>query len=123
MTTADDQWLALVDELERWVVPSWITNAREHGNQPWIRLVLMVDAHAMLCKQQPTEKIAVTMADLAQDPERAGERAGWEALASHTEDARMAIVAKIVDLSPELLPGELMPYFERSVEPVARLLP
>src|ERR1022692_711157 len=110
MAAAPDRWVALVDTLERWVVPSWATNAREYGRQPWIRLVLLVDAHATLCAPQPTEKIAMTMADLADGPERAGERAGWEALAAHTRDARLEVVAKIVDAGDYVLPGDLMPY-------------
>jgi hypothetical protein len=123
MAAAPDPWVALVDTLERWVVPSWATNAREYGNQPWIRLVLLVDAHATLCAPQPTEKIAMTMADLAEGPERAGERTGWEALAAHTRDARLEVVAKIVDAGDHVLPGDLMPYFERSVEPTAHFHP
>jgi hypothetical protein len=123
MADAPDPWAALVESIERWVVPSWVTNAREYGNQPWIRLVLIVDAHAMLSIPQPTEKIAMTMADLAEGAERAGERAGWEALAAHTKDARLDVAAKIVDAAEDVLPSELMPYFERSVEPTAHYPP
>jgi hypothetical protein len=116
-------WAGLVDDVERWVVPTWVTNAREYGNQPWIRLVLMVDAHAMLCTPQPTEKIALTMADLADGAERAGERAGWEALAAQTRDARLEVAASIVDRADAVLPDDLMIYFERSVEPTAHFNP
>ncbi len=123
MGDGPDPWLALVDEIERWVVPGWVTNAREYGNQPWIRLVLIVDAHATLCAPQPTEKIAMTMADLAEGAERAGERAGWEALAAQTKDARLEVAARIVDSAESVLPGDLMLYFERSVEPTAHYHP
>ncbi len=123
MAAGPDPWVTLVEALERWVVPGWVTNAREYGNQPWIRLVLMVDAHATLCAPQPTEKIAMTMADLAEGAERAGERAGWEALAAHTRDARLEVTARIVDAADDVLPVELMPYFERSVEPTVHFHP
>jgi len=120
---APPAWSGLVDDVERWVVPTWVTNAREYGSQPWIRLVLMVDAHAMLCAPQPTEKIAMTMADLAEGADRAGERAGWEALAAQTRDARLAVAASIVDRAEMVLPEDLMIYFERSVEPTAHYHP
>jgi hypothetical protein len=119
MAQAPDTWSRLVDDVERWVVPTWVTNAREYGDQPWIRLVLLVDAHAALCAPQPTEKIAMTMADLAEGDARAGERAGWEALAAHTRDARLEVAASIVDRAEEVLPEDLMVYFARSVEPTA----
>jgi hypothetical protein len=113
----DPRWAAMVDELKDWVVPSWTRNAAEHGDQPWVRLVLLVDAHAALCNPQPTEKIAMTMADLAEG--RDEHKAGWEAIVSSARDERLAVTAKIVDEAPQLLPGELMPYFERSVEPTS----
>lgn len=119
MADAPEGWSRLVDDVERWVVPTWVTNAREYGNQPWIRLVLLVDAHAMLCAPQPTEKIAMTMADLADGPERAGERAGWEALAAQTRDARLEVAASLVDRAESVLPEDLIVYFSRSVEPTA----
>lgn len=123
MADTPDTWTQLVDDIERWVVPTWVSNAREYGSQPWIRLVLLVDAHAVLCAPQPTEKIAMTMADLADGAERAGERAGWEALAAHTRDARLDVAASIVDRSAEVLPEDLLVYFERSVEPTAHYHP
>jgi hypothetical protein len=123
MTETPAAWVTLIDAVERWVVPSWVANARAHGEQPWIRLVLIVDAHAMLAAPQPTEKIAMTMADLAEGPEREGERAGWEALAAHTRDQRLEIAAKIVDAAEHVLPDDLMLYFERSVEPTAHYHP
>jgi len=123
MAGAPDAWRELVDQVEGWVVPTWVANAREYGSQPWIRLVLIVDAHAMLCTPQPTEKIAMTMADLAEGPERAGERAGWEALAAQTKDARLEVAAKIVDAAEHVLPADLLTYFERSVEPTAHFQP
>ena len=119
MAETPDVWSQLVDDVERWVVPTWVTNAREYGSQPWIRLVLLVDAHAMLCTPQPTEKIAMTMADLAEGEARAGERAGWEALAAHTRDARLEVAASLVDRAESVLPEDLMVYFARSVEPTA----
>ena len=119
MAGAPEGWSQLVDDVEHWVVPTWVTNAREYGDQPWIRLVLLVDAHAMLCAPQPTEKIAMTMADLADGPERAGERAGWEALAAHTRDARLEVAASLVDRAESVLPEDLIVYFVRSVEPTA----
>lgn len=123
MADTPDAWTALVDDVAQWVVPSWVTNARAYGDQPWIRLVLIVDAHAVLCAPQPTEKIAMTMADLAEGPERAGERAGWEALVAHTRDARLEVAARIVDAAESVLPSDLVPYFARSVEPTAHMHP
>ena len=91
-------------------------NAREHGAQPWIRLILLVDAHHQLSTPRVAEKVAMTMADLAVDREK--EREGWEALrASAAEQARMNIVAGLVDATPALLSQELVLLFERSIEP------
>ena len=51
---------------------------QEHGEQGWIRLILLVDAHHQLSTPRISEKIAMTMADLAVD--RGAEAEGWEAV-------------------------------------------
>jgi len=62
-----------------------------------------------------TEKVAMTMADLA--VERPQERQGWEALREKAQVERMEVVAGLVDASETLLPGDLLPLFVRSIEP------
>jgi len=76
-------WTALVESLAPHMSPDWTKNAREHGNQPWIRLVLVVDAHDFLCRPGATEKIAMTMADLSNGRDD-GQSQGWKAIADHT---------------------------------------
>ena len=88
-------------------------SARDHGEQPWIRLVLLVDAHDLLCRLGPTEKIAMTMADLAQGNDER-QREGWEVIAEHARTERVKVITAIVDEGPGLLPQDLHEYFERS---------
>lgn len=120
MPEVPEGWGALVDDLTDWVSPEWTRNARDFGSQPWIRLILLVDAHAALCNAQATEKIAMTMADLATD-ERAQEREGWEAISAAARDKRMAVVASIVDRAESLLPEEHLTFFARSIEPMSHM--
>lgn len=120
MAEVPEGWTALVDDLAEWVAPQWTRNARDFGSQPWIRLVLLVDAHASLCQPQATEKIAMTMADLA-GAERPDEQAGWEAISGAARDKRVEIVAGIVDRAESLLPEELLSFFARSVEPMSHM--
>jgi hypothetical protein len=110
-----DGWDELVGRLEQYVSPEWSKNAREHGAQAWIRLILLVDAHHQLSTPRVAEKVAMTMADLAVDRDK--EREGWEALREMAEEERMTVVAGLVDATPELLSPELVLLFERSIEP------
>lgn len=118
MSDAAAGWTSLVGRLEPFMSSEWNRNAREHGGHPWIRLVLLVDAHDLLCRPGPTEKIAMTMADLADGREDV-QKAGWQAIADHARDERIAIISALVDESPPLLTPELIGFFERSVEPSA----
>lgn len=113
--SAPEGWGDLLGRLEPYVSPEWSGHAREHGEQPWIRLILLVDAHHQLSTPRITEKVAMTMADLAVDREK--EREGWEALRESAADQRRDIVAGLVDATPALLSPELMQLFERSIEP------
>ena len=115
-------WTALVDSLAPHMSPDWTKNAREHGGQPWIRLVLVVDAHDFLCRPGATEKIAMTMADLA-DGRDAGQAEGWKAIADHTREERIGVISNLVDTAPGLLNPEHHEFFERSVEPSAHIRP
>jgi hypothetical protein len=110
-------WTELVARLEPHVTPEWSKHASEHGEQAWIRLILLVDAHHQLSAPRVTEKVAMTMADLATDREK--EREGWEALRSRAYDERVLIVTDMVDASPALLPDELIQLFSRSIEPTS----
>jgi hypothetical protein len=112
-----DGWNALLDRLTEQMSPEWMKHARTYGDQPWIRLVLMVDAHAFMAKPGATEKIAMTMADLAGDREKEAE--GWNALMESARDTRFEIISSLVDQAESLLPLELQPYFSRSVEPLS----
>jgi hypothetical protein len=113
--SAPEGWGELLVRLEPYVSPEWSTHAREHGAQPWIRLILLVDAHHQLSTPRVSEKVAMTMADLAVDREK--EREGWEAVRESAADQRMGIVAGLVDATPALLSPELVQLFERSIEP------
>jgi hypothetical protein len=119
-TETPQGWTELVDKLEKWMPPVWIRNARDFGAQPWIRLILLVDAHAALCAQQSTEKISMTMADLAGD-DHEKEREGWEAIAEAARTERLGVVVEIVDRGESLLPPELVQFFSRSIEPLSHM--
>lgn len=112
-------WSAIVDAVRPHVSGEWLQFADEHADQSWIRLVLLVDAHAFLAQPRIAEKVSMTMVDLAAGSEREGERAGWEALQERSRDARMDAVAALVDAAPGVLPEELVPLFARSIEPAS----
>jgi hypothetical protein len=112
---APQGWGELLEGLRPYVSPEWSRHAEEHGDQAWIRLILLVDAHHQLSMPRVTEKVAMTMADLA--VERQSEREGWEAVRERAHEERMTIVAGIVDSAQGLLPEELVPLFARSIEP------
>lgn len=111
-----DAWEAFIVEVEQHVSPEWTRNARSHGTQPWIRLIAMVDVHHQLTSPQIVEKIAMTLADLA--GERESEVAGWTALQETAREKRRAMVERIVEVAPEVLPENLVPLFARSLTPV-----
>jgi hypothetical protein len=108
-------WSELLGRLEPHVSPEWSRHARESGGQSWVRLILLVDAHHQLSTPRVTEKVAMTMADLAAD--RDGERAGWEAIRDRAQSERLELVAAVVDSGETLLPEELVMLFARSIEP------
>lgn len=112
---APEGWEPLIAELAPHVSPEWRRHAEEHGGQPWIRLILLVDAHHQLSTPRVTEKVAMTMADLAKDG--SPEEAGWNALHERARDERVALVTRLVDAAEELLSEELLPLFVRSIEP------
>ncbi|HSJ73417.1 MAG TPA: hypothetical protein VK904_03800 [Miltoncostaeaceae bacterium] len=115
--TAPRDWPGLVEGLRPHVSPDWVRHAEEHGGQSWIRLILLVDAHHQLSSPRVTEKVAMTMADLAVGHEREAERQGWEEVRQTAQEQRMALVAGLVDAAPALLPEDLQPLFARSIEP------
>lgn len=115
--TAPDDWSQLVAGLRPHVAPEWVRHAEEHGGQSWIRLILLVDAHHQLSSPRVTEKVAMTMADLAVGHEREGERQGWEEVRRTAQEERMELVAGLVDSAEALLPEDLRPLFARSIEP------
>ena len=111
----DTAWAALREELRPHVSPEWHRHADEHGDQPWVRLILLVDAHAFLSQPRIAEKIGMTMADLAD--EREEERAGWQAIIERSQQERTELVTKVVDTAEVVLPETLTPLFARSIEP------
>jgi len=111
-----DAWEAFVVEVEPHVSPEWARNARSHGTQPWIRLIAMVDVHHQMTSPQIVEKIAMTLADLA--GERQAEVAGWNAIQESACDKRHAMVGRIVEVAPDVLPEDLVGLFARSLTPV-----
>lgn len=119
MSNADpgNVWEAFLVEIEPHVSPEWSRNARAHGDQPWIRLIALVDVHHQLTSPQIVEKIAMTMADLAGD--RQAEVAGWTMLMERARDTRRELLQKVEDVAPRVLPDDLAPMFARSLTPVA----
>jgi hypothetical protein len=113
--SAPEGWGEVVDGLEPYVSPEWVRHARESGDQGWIRLILLVDAHHQLSTPRVAEKVAMTMADLAGD--REAEREGWELIREKAHEERMRIVSGLVDASPSLLSEDLLALFARSIEP------
>lgn len=109
-------WEAFIVEVEPYVAPEWARNARSHGAQAWIRLIAMVDVHHQMTSPQIVEKIAMTLADLAGD--REAEVAGWTAIQDAARDKRRALVDRIVEVAPDVLPDELVGLFARSLTPV-----
>lgn len=122
MAEAPAEWAAVVEKVTPHVSQEWLRHATEHGDQSWIRLILLVDAHAFMSQPRVAEKVAMTMADLAAAPERSGERAGWEAVAEKSREERVALVGEIVDAAPQVLPDELVPLFHRSIEPATAMM-
>jgi hypothetical protein len=116
---APDGWGPLIDALSPHVSPEWTRHAREHGHQPWVRLVALVDAHHQLSTPMVTEKVANAMAELA--IEREAERSGWLQISERARADRQALQSRLVDAAPAVLPDTLMAYFERSIEPVSRV--
>ena len=114
--STENGWGELLLRLEPHVSPEWTRHAKEHGEQGWIRLILLVDAHNQLSTPRISEKIAMTMADLAVDREK--EAQGWEAVRAAAQDQRMDVVAYLVDSSESLLSEDLMALFARSIEPL-----
>jgi len=112
-------WEAFLLEIEPHVSPEWSRNARSHGDQPWIRLIALVDIHHQLTSPQIVEKIAMTMADLAGD--RQAEVAGWTLLMERARDARRDLLQRVADTGPQVLPADLIGLFERSLTPVPGL--
>ena len=112
---APEGWEPLIDELAPYVSPEWRRHAGEHGGQPWVRLILLVDAHNQLSTPRVTEKVAMTMADLAKDG--SAEQQGWNALHERAREERVALFTRLVDAAAGLLSEELMPLFVRSIEP------
>jgi hypothetical protein len=110
-----EAWPQLIEGLRPYVSPEWSRHAEEHGEQAWVRLILLVDAHHQLSTPRVAEKVAMTMADLASD--RQAEREGWEAVRERAHEERMGIVARVVDSAGGLLPEDLVPLFARSIEP------
>lgn len=110
-------WEALVADLEPWVSPEWVRYAREHGDQPWIRLVIMVDAHHQLSQPRVAEKVAQAMSELADGRDR--EQAGWDEVRRRARAERHQVIERLVAAGPGMLPPDISGYFERSIDPYA----
>ena len=111
-----DAWKAFIDEITPYVSPNWLKYAVDHGDQSWVRLIALVDVQNTLSTPQIVEKIAATMADLA--VKRPDEARGWEMLHAEAAERRIALLARIEDLVPDLLSAELHQLYLRSPTPV-----
>lgn len=113
--SAPEQWTVLLEEIRPYVTPDWMEHAEKHGEQPWVRLVLLVDVQNLLLNPFATEKVAETMAELAVG--REDERKGWELIAAKKKEEREALVTHVFDVADAVLPAELLPLFTRAAEP------
>ena len=111
-----DAWTAFVAEITPHVSPEWLRTVSEHGDQNWIRLIALVDVQNNLTAPQIVEKVAATMADLAQ--KRPDEQRGWEVLQSSATDRRMQLLRRLDELVPDLLSPELLQLYLRSATPL-----
>ncbi len=118
MSTPED-WNDLLQEVSDYVTPDWLKHAKDHGDQPWVRLVLLVDVQNQLLNPFATEKVAQTMADLA--VERPSDQQGWELIIEKAKEKREGLVTRIFDVADNVLPPELLPLFTRAAEP-ARMM-
>ena len=112
----DNGWDELLGRLEPHVSPEWMRHAREHGEQGWIRLIALVDVQNVLCSPQIVEKVAATMADLADG--RSQDAEGWVAIQRGALDKRIELLRRIDELSPALLSPELHQLYLRSAQPI-----
>lgn len=113
-------WDALLDEIGAHMSPDWMEYARSHGEQGWVRLVLLVDAHHQLSTARAGEKVANTMYHLAND-QGEDDAGGWEAIELKLREERVGMVTTIVDSAEGLLSEELYPMFIRSAEPMREM--
>lgn len=109
-------WDELLTTLGDHMSPDWMNFATEHGEQGWVRLVLLVDAHHQLSSPRAGEKVANTMYHLAADQNETDEH-GWEAIEVTLREERVAVVTELMDSAEGLLSDELYPMFIRSAEP------
>lgn len=114
---AELDWDTLLEKLDDHLSPEWMKFAGSYGEQAWVRLVLLVDAHHQLSNPGAGEKVANTMYHLANDR---GEKdtEGWEAIETKLREARVELVATVVDSSEQILPADLYEMFIRSAEPM-----
>ena len=113
--SAPEEWTKLLNAVRQYVTPDWIDHAETHGEQAWVRLVLLVDLQNQLLNPFATEKVAQTMADLAAD--RGSERQGWEVIGEKKKEEREALVTRVFDTAEAVIPPELLPLFTRAAEP------
>jgi hypothetical protein len=117
MTAQPKAWDELVAALAPQMPPEWTKRAREDADQAWIRLILLVDAQHRLSAAGIDEKIATTMAELAED--REAERRGWTVVMERAREEREERLGHLLDVAPQVLPSEQLPLFQRSIEPLA----
>jgi len=110
-----EEWTKLLEDVRHYVTPDWMDHAEKHGDQPWVRLVLLVDLQNQFLNPFATEKVAQTMAELA--AEKDAEQRGWELIAARKKEEREALVTQIFDAADTVIPPELLPLFTRAAEP------
>jgi len=114
--STENAWNAFVDDMEAHASPEWVRQAREHGEQGWIRLIALVDIQNTLCAPQIVEKVAMTMADLADG--RSNDAEGWQAILAQAHDRRIELLHRIEAQAPDLLSPELHQLYLRSATPI-----
>ncbi len=111
-----DAWNAFIEQIEPHVSPEWMRQAREHGDQGWIRLIALVDVQNTLCSPQIVEKVAMTMSDLADG--RSSDADGWQALLGQALERRIELLHRIEEAATEILSPELHQLYLRSATPI-----
>lgn len=116
----DALWDEMVDSLADSVPPEWTHFARSFADTPWMKAMLLLDAHDRLGGPSPTEHVSHTLHHLAESNGHALDAKGWETLHDKRREERRQLLILIEDKGPLVLDGEPAALFARSIVPLIR---